>query len=402
MIMIPKNSLTPIQKQKYKHMPYRIYLHGFERGALTYIVRNSDEGRTASAFGQNVSAFGQNVNAFVQNDSAIMQNATSSEFETKTSPAVFTESYHRRISCEKSFLKNSNINPKPYILQYIIHIFLVSTLGKRGCIFTDNIEYANVLVESVCSHYSLRKHKKWRLSFFVSDKPILETPNEMSDQFSEYSAIITPFGWGHPACIDFLPFIPYMTFPENSWNRLLERPIRRAIPSKFCCCIAPESAVYYRTRMVQELSKYKPVDSFDTIQSQFVSYTQRESFTQVLSQYKFVLCFESAIEGIYMTEKIIQVFLAGVIPIYFGTSFHTTLFNRSAYVYLEKDATVEYTSLVRRIVYLDKHDSRYFEMANQPVFADLDIVDELQEQYGIDTIASRLNDRIATLEKATK
>ena len=377
MIMIPKNSLTPIQKQKYKHMPYRIYLHGFERGALTYIVKNSDEGRNASAF------------------------VSSSDFKTETSPAVFTESYHRRISCEKSFLKNSNINPKPYILQYIIHIFLASTLGKRGCIFTDNIEYANVLVESVCSHYSLRKHKKWRLSFFVSDKPILETPNEMSDQFSEYSAIITPFGWGHPACIDFLPFIPYMTFPENSWNRLLERPIRRAIPSKFCCCIVPESGVYYRTRMVQELSKYKPVDSFDMIQPDSSKYTQREAFTQVLSQYKFVLCFESAIEGIYMTEKIIQVFLAGVIPIYFGTSFHTTLFNRSAYVYLEKDATVEYTSLVRRIVYLDKHDSRYFEMANQPVFADLDIVDELQEQYGINMIASRLNDRIATLEKTT-
>jgi hypothetical protein len=38
-------------------------------------------------------------------------------------------------------------------------------------------------------------------------------------------------------------------------------------------------------------------------------------------------------------------------------------------------------------------------MANQPVFTDLDIVDELQEQYGIDTTATRLNDRIATLEK---
>ena len=386
--MIPKNSLTPIQKQKYKHMPYWIYLHGFERGALTYIVKNSGERLTQVPLCETRVPLCETPGSGME-----------------LLPTVFTESYHRRISCEKSFLKNSNVYPNPYVLQYIIRVFLASTLGKRGCIFTDNIEYANVLVESVFSHYSLRKHKKWRLSFFVSDKPILETPNEMSDQFSEYSAIITPFGWGHPACIDFLPFIPYMMFPENSWNRLLERPIRRAIPSKFCCCIVPEGVVYYRTRMVQELSKYKPVDSFDIIQQDASvcintrAFSQREAFIQVLSQYKFVLCFESAIEGIYMTEKIIQVFLAGVIPIYFGTSFHTTLFNRSAYVYLEKDATVEYVNLVRRIVYLDKHDSRYFEMANQPVFADLDIVDELQEQYGIDTIASRLNDRIATLEK---
>jgi hypothetical protein len=179
------------------------------------------------------------------------------------------------------------------------------------------------------------------------------------------------------------------------------------VPPKFCCSITAENGIYYRTRIIQELSKYKQVDSIEVVRSIIPTGEKSQNsgepcsreFIQALSQYKFVVCFESSIEGLYITEKIIQVFLAGVIPIYFGTTIHTSIFNRSSYLYLEKDTTTEYTSLVRRIVYLDKHDSQYIEMTNQTVFPDLDVVDELREQYGIDNVAQHINDRIATLAK---
>jgi hypothetical protein len=43
-----------------------------------------------------------------------------------------------------------------------------------------------------------------------------------------------------------------------------------------------------------------------------------EEKIQVLSQYKFALCFENCVFPGYVTEKIFDCFLAGCIPIYFG------------------------------------------------------------------------------------
>ena len=52
----------------------------------------------------------------------------------------------------------------------------------------------------------------------------------------------------------------------------------------------------------------------------------------VLSQYKFAICFENVIAPGYVTEKILDCFMAGVIPIYLGAPEIETLIPRETYI----------------------------------------------------------------------
>jgi hypothetical protein len=306
---------------------------------------------------------------------------------------LFVPSYQQRINLQKSFLEKRenyrNCNP-----QFFIDILLRSKIGSDGFIFTDKIEHANVLIESVFTFYSMINQKKWLLSFLFSYKPLLRTPNEMAEQFSKYTAIICPFGFDHPACIQIVPFMSYLQ-STYLWKRILERPVQTEIPPKFCCCIVSNGDFYSRNRMFQELSKYKRVDSIGDFQRnvdvRFVDKVGSAEYFNVLSQYKFVLCFESAVEGTYITEKIINAYISRAIPIYFGASVCKQIFNPNAFLSLEKDTTAEYERLVHRIVHLDKNNKPYLEIVNQPLFRD---IDALHTQYGIDAISNRINSRI--------
>ena len=333
-----------------KNIKYRIYLHGFEPNFICNI-------------------------------------------EPSITTDLFVSSYQQRIILQKSFLEKRE-NYRYCNPQFFIDILLRSKIGSEGFIFTDKIEHANVLIESVSTFYSMMNQKKWLLSFLFSYKPLLRTPNEIADHFSKYTAVISPFGFDHPACVSLPPFMSYLqsTF---LWKCILERPTQTEIPPKFCCCIVSNGDFYCRNRMFQELSKYKPVDSIGDYQRnvdvRFVDKVGSAEYFNVLSQYKFVLCFESAIEGMYITEKIINAYISRAIPIYFGASVCKQIFNTDAFLYLEKDTTAEYECLVRRIVHLDKNNKQYLETVNQPLFRD---IDALHEQYGVDAIAKRINSRI--------
>jgi len=60
-------------------------------------------------------------------------------------------------------------------------------------------------------------------------------------------------------------------------------------------------------------TKLKPI--IDKIQPTFC-----ENKIETISNYKFCICAENVEYDGYVTEKIIDCFIAGTIPIYFGTS----------------------------------------------------------------------------------
>jgi hypothetical protein len=81
-----------------------------------------------------------------------------------------------------------------------------------------------------------------------------------------------------------------------------------------------------------------------------------------------MICFENTIEGTYITEKIVNPFLARTIPIYFGTNYCTHVFNKDAFLSLEDESERSYSALLERIKELDYDDTKYLQMVNQQVF----------------------------------
>jgi hypothetical protein len=98
----------------------------------------------------------------------------------------------------------------------------------------------------------------------------------------------------------------------------------------------------------------------------------REKYDQnmiMLRHYRFALVMENTNIPGYVTEKIINAFRAGTIPIYWGSKkYIDQLFNPAAFINV--DDFPSYEACVNYVIDLDKDLSRFKEMQNQPLFRD--------------------------------
>ena len=102
-------------------------------------------------------------------------------------------------------------------------------------------------------------------------------------------------------------------------------PARR--PDRFCCYIArnPEP---YRRLAVEALSRIGPVDQFGAVADRPL----RRSKYEVLPDYRFNLCFENSIFPGYYTEKALQAWVGGCVPLYWSDPWYVRDFNAKALI----------------------------------------------------------------------
>lgn len=99
-----------------------------------------------------------------------------------------------------------------------------------------------------------------------------------------------------------------------------------------------------------------------TLSERFNPDKWRTSKIQFLSNYKFNIAFENAdIDG-YITEKLMDCFLAGTVPIYYGSSKNIEPFPKNAMIYANDYPNFE--SLVARIREIDENDDLYLSILN--------------------------------------
>jgi len=87
---------------------------------------------------------------------------------------------------------------------------------------------------------------------------------------------------------------------------------------------------------------------------------------ETMKHYKFSLVMENEVLSGYITEKIIQGFLASTIPIYYGTTEIFDLFNRDAFVFWDIAQTGGGGAL-DVIIDLAKDEIKYMDMLRKPV-----------------------------------
>ena len=92
------------------------------------------------------------------------------------------------------------------------------------------------------------------------------------------------------------------------------------------------------------------------------------SFNSVIGHdFRFVLLMENVKSDGYITEKIVDGFMSGSIPIYYGTTEVFDIFNRNAFIYF--DIENPYQAL-DRIEHLENDPQEYERMLNEPILAD--------------------------------
>ena len=147
--------------------------------------------------------------------------------------------------------------------------------------------------------------------------------------------------------------------------------------------------------MFTRLNQYKKVHSYgqfaNNMGQRLSADYWTETFRKFIGQYKFIICFENTKIGTYSTEKIINPYLSGTIPIYWSShAIHQTI-NPDSMLFLENESEKCFDDLVQRVIELDNDDSQYLSMVNQPVFRDMSY---WNTHYTIDAMAAKIQQRI--------
>lgn len=154
--------------------------------------------------------------------------------------------------------------------------------------------------------------------------------------------------------------------PENYERFNLESNIR---DKRFCAMVVSNgrNADLFREKFFYKLSEYKRVDSGGRYLNNIGIPKGVADKLSFLKDYKFSLAIENVSHEGYCTEKLIESFAAGTVPIYWGAPDIAEYFNPKAFINCHDFASVD--EVVARIKEIDCDDEEYYRILKEPVFS---------------------------------
>lgn len=167
-----------------------------------------------------------------------------------------------------------------------------------------------------------------------------------------------PLWWFTCTDLDGARVAPYLG-KEVSISRMLQsRSVDFQSRPEFCVAFVGK-AYPFRLHALKRLSRFKPVDVFGAIARK-----QIDNKFEPSSKYKFVFAFENDLYPGYVTEKVIEAWCTGAIPLYWGSD-PAGYINPKAVINLNDYSTFEdFYEYVMRV----EGDSELWEnIASQPI-----------------------------------
>ena len=163
-------------------------------------------------------------------------------------------------------------------------------------------------------------------------------------------------------------------------NRSLQIPVDE---KKFCLFAVSNGTSELRNRFFGELSNYKRVDSCGKFMNN-LGYNcpgshDSPEYCKFIGQYKFMICFENTSMTNYLTEKLLNSYTCGTIPIYWGCPNLPDYINMDSILYLKSDCTpYDIQKLITEIKRLDNDDELYKQKYERSFFKDGKIPENFQ------------------------
>jgi hypothetical protein len=134
--------------------------------------------------------------------------------------------------------------------------------------------------------------------------------------------------------------------------------------NQFCSTVF-SSPYDTRFNMVNLLNNYKQVDCYGKIHNNKLPDGEKYKM-DVISNYKFNICFENSVYPGYFTEKLLHAKIAGCIPIYYSDKSYSEDFNKKCCINLI-DFENEY-ELIEYIKLIDNDTYLYNKIISEPLF----------------------------------
>ena len=182
----------------------------------------------------------------------------------------------------------------------------------------------------------------------------------------------------------------YIWYPNYLMNPKYDIDVRRMLTkhinvdildkTDFCCFIVSNGkADVMRDTIFDELSKYKKVNSGGRYRNNIGLTDGVVDKYLFQRKHKFAIAFENSSHPGYATEKVVQAFAAGCIPIYWGDPEIGRIFNTKAMVVVNDGSNIE--KAIKHIKEIDRDDDLYLEMLHTPALVDDSFIEKVRNDF---------------------
>ena len=247
-------------------------------------------------------------------------------------------------------------------------------------ISVGNFDESDILFESVFSDKTYINDKKWKYTIFFNgesqERIIVDTFKNNRYRLSkipDYNIILTgKFTNKSIKTINTPLFISYIY--SNNYLHLLQNPSPRVlVPKKNICAVISNSNCPKRNYFLDKLQKIVRIDYAGNFRNNTPKIPGAYNSNEILnfySQYKFVICLENTKQETYITEKIINGFLARTIPINWGSDNIYDYFNKERFINIPNLSEIMINKVISAIVAIITDDNKYLQIVNKPIFND--------------------------------
>jgi len=158
---------------------------------------------------------------------------------------------------------------------------------------------------------------------------------------------------------------------NNKREDLLKEPIRK----KFCAAVISNCKAKFRLNFIEKLSNYKKVDIGGNCENNINKVVSDK--IEFLSHYKFSIAMENSDGDGYLSEKIVESFLAGTIPIYYGDYFLDEFINPKSYILIKGEKDIE--NKLKYIKQIDENDELYKSIIKEKPIIDNNSTNKIDE-----------------------
>ena len=189
----------------------------------------------------------------------------------------------------------------------------------------------------------------------------------------ENETIITTNILRIPTAIQFAQVMNIFSFFTE--NRFITR---TTLPTYFCYSNISSKTHMTAWLFVEQLNKAsflkESIHQYGSYQNNTGVYDKYFShwtsdYTRMLSQYRFVFCFEEDYSAKTISDIMINAFVAKTIPIYWGENiqFVTSYFNPESFLYLEENTIQAMHRLIKKIELIEQNPDLYLQIVNSPI-----------------------------------
>jgi hypothetical protein len=248
----------------------------------------------------------------------------------------------------------------PIHVDFFIKLFY--DVYNEDIVVTFNLNEADILMESIFTNETYINYKKWKASFLFTGESYYAQC--MLNNLSLYTCIL---GF-NPTVDNFVEFPFYIVYLKSYPNMTFIP--TKIISNNYTSAVISNGSSNERISFLNKLEDKMTVlyggfyknNIGGRVEGNFAS----ETLLNFYKNSKFVITMENTKIGHYITEKLINGFRAGIIPIYWGSQHISEHFNSKRFIILEDTTESSINKVIDKIANMS--DNEYFKIVNEPIF----------------------------------